>query len=154
MDILQSFTSVAYPQANGQVESGIRNRAIIPAEVLIPTNRITTFDEQQNDEALRENLDALEERRIIAHIQQPEKKKKIANHYDKKVKPLDFQLKDLVLHSKEASRQQDVGKLGPRWEGPYKVVSVTEYGTYHLETPDGVPIQCPWHAFHLKKYHV
>ncbi|XP_071727539.1 uncharacterized protein [Rutidosis leptorrhynchoides] len=70
---------------------------VIPAEVLIPTNRITTFDEQQNDESLRENLDALEERRTIAHIRQAEKKQKIANHYNKKVKPLDFQLNDLVL---------------------------------------------------------
>ncbi|XP_071699861.1 uncharacterized protein [Rutidosis leptorrhynchoides] len=78
--------------------------AVIPAEVLVPTNRVTTFDEQQNDEALRENLDALEERRTIAHIRQAEKKQKIANHYEKKVKPLDFQLNDLVLRSNEASR--------------------------------------------------
>ncbi|XP_071718768.1 uncharacterized protein [Rutidosis leptorrhynchoides] len=159
MDIQQSFTSVAYPQANGQVEvtnrdivAGIKARLgkhqqgwvdelqhvlwahrttpkestnetpfslvygteeVIPAEVLIPTTRITTFDEQQNDEALRENLDALEERRTIEHIWQAEKKQKIANHYNKKVKPLDFQLHNLVLRSNEAIRQRDVGKLGP-----------------------------------------
>ncbi|XP_071695440.1 uncharacterized protein [Rutidosis leptorrhynchoides] len=167
MDIQQSFTSVAYPQANGQVEvinrdivAGIKARlgkhqqgwvdelqhvlwahrttpkdntnetpfslvygteAVIPTEVLVPTDRIKEFDEQQNDDALRENLDALEERRTIAHIRN------------------------------KASRQQDVGKLGPRWEGPYRVVGITEYGAYHLETPDGVLIQLPWHAFHLKK---
>ncbi|XP_071740818.1 uncharacterized protein [Rutidosis leptorrhynchoides] len=210
MDIQQSFTSVAYAQANGEVEvtnkdiemslwvttdivAGIKPRlgkqqqgwvdklqhvlwvnrttpkdttnetpfslvygteVVIPAEVLIPTNRITTFDEQQNDEALRENLDALEERQTIAHIWKAEKKQKIANHYDKKVKRLDFQLNDLVLRSNEASRQQDVIKLGPRREGPYRVVGITDYCAYHLETPDGIPIQRPWHAFHLKKYHV
>ncbi|XP_071714492.1 uncharacterized protein [Rutidosis leptorrhynchoides] len=159
MYIQQSFTFVAYPQANVQVEVTNRDivavikarlgkhqqgwvdelqhllwahrttpkysmnetpfnlvygtEAVIPAEVLVPTNRIITFDEQQNDEALRENLDVLEERRTIAHIQQAEKKQKITNLYDKKVKPLDFQLNDLVLHSNEASRQQDVEKLGP-----------------------------------------
>ncbi|XP_071713190.1 uncharacterized protein [Rutidosis leptorrhynchoides] len=129
-------------------------KAVIPAEVLVSTNRITAFDEQQNDEALQKNLDALEERRTIAHIRQVEKKQKIPNHYDKKVKPLDFQLNDLVLRSNKASRQQDVGKLGPRWEGPYRVIGITNYSAYHLETPDGVPIQHPWHAFHLKKYHV
>ncbi|XP_071704923.1 uncharacterized protein [Rutidosis leptorrhynchoides] len=115
--------------------------AVILAEILVPTKRITTFDGQQNDETLRENLDALEERRTIAHIRQAEKKKKNENHYDKKVKPLDFQLHDLVLRSKEASRQQDVGKLGPRWEGPYRVVGITDYGAYYLETPDGIPVQ-------------
>ncbi|XP_071713314.1 uncharacterized protein [Rutidosis leptorrhynchoides] len=107
MDIQQSFTSVAYPQANGQEEVTNRDivavikarlgkhrqgwvdelqhvlwahrktpkdsmnktpfslvygtEAVIPTKVLVPTNRITTFDEQQNDEALREDLDALEE---------------------------------------------------------------------------------------------
>ncbi|XP_071696931.1 uncharacterized protein [Rutidosis leptorrhynchoides] len=65
-------------------------KAVIPAEVLVPTKRITTFDEQQNDEALRENLDALEERRTLAHIWQAKKKQKIANHYDKKVKRWTF----------------------------------------------------------------
>ncbi|XP_071714678.1 uncharacterized protein [Rutidosis leptorrhynchoides] len=200
MDIQQSFTSVACPQANGQVEltnrdivAGIKARlakhrkgwvdelqhvlwahrttpkdstnetpfslvydieAVIPDEVLVLAKRITMFDEQQNDESLRENLDALEERQTIAHIRQAEKKQKIANHYDKKFKPLDFQLHDLVLRSNEASRQQDVGKLGPRWEGPYKVIGITDYGAYHLKTPDGIPIQCPWHTLHLKKYHV
>ncbi|XP_071712955.1 uncharacterized protein [Rutidosis leptorrhynchoides] len=170
MDIQHSFTFLAYPQANGQVEVtnrdiivGIKSRlgkhrqgwvdelqhvlwahrttpkdstnetpvslvygteAVIPAEVLVPTDRIIAFDAQQNDDALRENLDALEERRTIAHIRN------------------------------EASQQQDVQKLGPKWEGPYRVIGITEYGAYHLETPDGVPIQCPWHAFHLKKYHV
>ncbi|XP_071736480.1 uncharacterized protein [Rutidosis leptorrhynchoides] len=120
--------------------------AVIPAEVLVSTNRITTFDEQQDD-----YLDALEERRTIAHIRQAEKKQKLANHYDKK---LSHWINELVLRSNEASRQQDVGKLVPRWEGPYRVVDITDYGAYHLETPDGVPIQRPWHAFHLKKYHV
>ncbi|XP_071735569.1 uncharacterized protein [Rutidosis leptorrhynchoides] len=114
MDIQQSFTSVAYPQANGQVEVTSRDivarikarlgkhrqgwvdelphvlwahrttpkdstnetpfslvygtEAVIPTEVLVQTKRITAFDEQHNDEALRENLDAFEERRTIAHI--------------------------------------------------------------------------------------
>ncbi|XP_071687443.1 uncharacterized protein [Rutidosis leptorrhynchoides] len=133
--------------ANGQVE--VTNRDIV-ADIKARLE----FDEQQNDDALRENLDALEEWRTIAHTRQAKKKQQIANHYDKKVKPLDFQLKDLVLRNNEASRQQDVRKLGPRWEGPYRVIGITEYGAYHLETPDGVPIQRPWHAFHLKKYHV
>ncbi|XP_071712498.1 uncharacterized protein [Rutidosis leptorrhynchoides] len=127
MDIQQSFTSVAYPQANGHVEvtnrdivAGIKARLgkhrqgwvdelqhvlwahrttpkesmnetpfslvygteeVILAEILVPTTCITAFDEHQNDEALRENLDA-------------------------------------------------------------------------LETPDEIPLRRPWHAFHLKKYHV
>ncbi|XP_071738269.1 uncharacterized protein [Rutidosis leptorrhynchoides] len=94
--------------------------AVIPAEVFIPTTLVMAFDEQQNDEA--------------------EKKQKIANQYNKKVKPLDFQLHNLVLRRNEASRQQDVRKLGPRWEGPYRVVGITDNSAYHLETLDGIPL--------------
>ncbi|XP_071699501.1 uncharacterized protein [Rutidosis leptorrhynchoides] len=99
---------------------------VILPEVIVLNARINEFDEHENDDALRENFDTLEERRTITSIRQAEKKRKIANHFNKKVKPLDFQLNDL-----------DIGKLGPHWEGPYKVVSINDYSAYHLEMLDG-----------------
>ncbi|XP_071728254.1 uncharacterized protein [Rutidosis leptorrhynchoides] len=116
--------------------------AVIPTEVIVQTARINAFDKQKNDDALRENLDTLKQRRNIAFIRQAEKKQKIVNHYKNKVKPLDFQLNNLVLQSNEANREQDIGKLGPRWEGPYNVVGINNYGAYHLETPDRILL---WH---------
>ncbi|XP_071726952.1 uncharacterized protein [Rutidosis leptorrhynchoides] len=114
LGIKQNFTSVAHPQANGQVEvtnkeivAGIKARlglsqtgwvdelpnvlwahrttpkwstgetpfsivygteAVIPAEICVPTQRIMTFDIEANSEALRENLNLLEERRLMAAI--------------------------------------------------------------------------------------
>ncbi|XP_071687920.1 uncharacterized protein [Rutidosis leptorrhynchoides] len=44
--------------------------AVIPAELMVPTKCIRSFDELSNDEGLRGNLDMLEERREIASIRE------------------------------------------------------------------------------------
>ncbi|XP_071705023.1 uncharacterized protein [Rutidosis leptorrhynchoides] len=154
LNIKQTFTSVAYPQANGQCEVtnrdivlGIKARlglcqrgwidelpnalwvhrttlkgatnetpfslvygseAVIPAEINVPTMRIASFDESSNSEELCENLNLVEERREMAAIKE-----------------------------NEASRAEDTGKLGPKWEGPYKVISVSDTGAYRLASLDG-----------------
>ncbi|XP_071738424.1 uncharacterized protein [Rutidosis leptorrhynchoides] len=42
--------------------------AVIPAEIRVPTHRILAFDVESNSFILRENLNLLEERRIMAFI--------------------------------------------------------------------------------------
>ncbi|GJZ30423.1 hypothetical protein Tco_0575470 [Tanacetum coccineum] len=37
----------------------------------------------------------------------------------------------------DASRAEDIGKLGPKWEGPYKVTEVLGRGVYKLRDCDG-----------------
>ncbi|XP_071727830.1 uncharacterized protein [Rutidosis leptorrhynchoides] len=77
LNIKQTFTSVAHPQANGQckvtnrdIVLGIKARDVIPAEINVPTMRITSFDESSNSEELRENLNLVEERRETAAIKE------------------------------------------------------------------------------------
>ena len=73
--------------------------------------------------------------------------------YDKNIKPRSFQIGDLVLRKVVANtRNLNDGKLGPNWEGPYKVVSFTGIGSYRLENMDGKPIPKPWNICNLKKY--
>ncbi|XP_071728801.1 uncharacterized protein [Rutidosis leptorrhynchoides] len=120
LNIKQTFTSVAHPQANGQVEvtnkeivAGIKARlglsqtkwvdevpyvlwahrttpkrstgetpfslvygteAVIPAEIRVPTQRVLAFDIENNSFILCENLNLLEERRIMAAIRQADAK--------------------------------------------------------------------------------
>ena len=45
------------------------------------------------------------------------------------------------------------GKLGPNWEGPYRIMLWQRKGTYHLETLDGWKFQHPWNTEHLWKYY-
>ncbi|XP_071712989.1 uncharacterized protein [Rutidosis leptorrhynchoides] len=97
--------------------------AVIPAEICVPTQRIMAFDIEANSDALRENLNLLEERRLMAAIRQADHKHKMAKYYNKKVKHTQFEVGDLVLRDNEASRQIKFRKLAPKWEGPYKVTS-------------------------------
>ncbi|XP_071699829.1 uncharacterized protein [Rutidosis leptorrhynchoides] len=98
INIKQTFTSVAHPQANGQVEvtnkeivAGIKastgetpfslvydTETVIPAEIRVPTQRVLAFDIENNSTVLRENLNLLEERRIMAAIRQAGAKQKMA----------------------------------------------------------------------------
>ncbi|XP_071688092.1 uncharacterized protein [Rutidosis leptorrhynchoides] len=92
--------------------------AIIPAEILVPTKRVQSFDESSNGEGLRANLDMLEEHREIAAIQEAMNKHKISKYYDMRVKPLSFKVGEYVWRNNEASRAEDTGKFGPNWECP------------------------------------
>ena len=45
------------------------------------------------------------------------------------------------------------GKLGPSWEGPYRVTSVAGMATYQLEDLDGIIVPRPWNVNNLQKYY-
>jgi hypothetical protein len=63
---------------------------------------------------------------------------KMAQHYNLKVKPRQFSIGDLVLRKVTlATKDPSQGKLGPNWEGLYKVIEIRRLGTYHLEDSDG-----------------
>ena len=48
----------------------------------------------------------------------------MAECYDKRVKLRRLNIGDLVLHKvTPATKDPTQGKLGPAWEGPYKVIS-------------------------------
>ena len=79
---------------------------------------------------------------------------RMARQYNSRVRHRDFQVGDLVLRKvMGATRDPAQGKLGPNWEGPYRVQSWKRKGTYHLETTDGEKLPHPWNAEHLIKYY-
>ena len=62
----------------------------------------------------------------------------MARYYNAKVKPRKFFIGDLVLRKVTlATKDPTQGKLGPNWEGPYKVVEIRRQGTYHLKDTNG-----------------
>lgn len=77
----------------------------------------------------------------------------MTRHYNKRVRPIRFNKMELVLRRvKVATQDLAQRKLGPKWEGPYKVVDYFNSGTYHLETLDGPKLLHPWNAKHVRKY--
>ena len=62
---------------------------------------------------------------------------KIRQWYDKRVKAKPLTLGDLVLRKVRGTmKNPSRGKLGPNWEGPYRITLVVSTGAYYLEDLD------------------
>ncbi|GJV22381.1 reverse transcriptase domain-containing protein [Tanacetum coccineum] len=128
--------------------------AVIPAEIGMPTIRTAEVDLVQNNEALEINLDLLEERREEAAIREAKSKAKMEKYYNAKVRNTSFKPGDLVYRNNDASRAEDTGKLGPKWEGPYEVTEALGKGAYKLRDRDGKQLSQTWNISNLKKCYV
>ena len=96
-----------------------------------------SYDEDKKKEAIRLQLDLVDEVRAIAKQRLARYQNLMAKHYNTKVRHRDFQVGDLVLRKvMGVARDPSQGKLGPNWEGPYKIALWQRKGTYHLETMD------------------
>ena len=120
----------------------------------MPSFRVSNFDKEINEAELRINLDLFEEKRENVELRQMAYKCQVAKYYNQRVRHRSFLPGDLVLQKVTLStKEPNAGKLGPTWEGPYKVIKVSRTGTYWLEDPDGKVLSHPWNAEHLKKYY-
>ena len=117
----------------------------------MPTFRTMMTDVRDNDEEINLNLNLLQERREMAAIREAKYKKKVEQYYNRRVRPESFRVGDFVYRKNEASRVESQGKLGPNWEGPYKIIEAYQHGSYKLQTMDDVEVPRPWHAINLKK---
>ena len=82
------------------------------------------YDKSKNDEALRLQLDLVDEVRATAEQRLARYQNIMARNYNSKVRHRDFQVGDLVLTKvMGAAKDPAQGKLSPNWEGPYKVTS-------------------------------
>nr|GEU80325.1 reverse transcriptase domain-containing protein [Tanacetum cinerariifolium] len=128
--------------------------AVIPTEIGMPTLRTAKVDLIGNNEALEINLDLLEERREEAAIREAKSKPKMENYYNSKVRNTSFKPGDLVYQNNGASRVEDTGKLGPKWEGPYEVTEALGKGAYKIRGRDGKQLSRTWNISNLKKCHI
>ncbi|GJY48465.1 reverse transcriptase domain-containing protein [Tanacetum coccineum] len=178
--INQHFASVKHPQTNGLVEranrslgEGIKARLEARSKnwmeelphvlwahrtMIKSSNGDTPFslttaevNLEENKEALEINLDLLEERREQAAIREAKSKAKMERYYNSKVRSVSFKPGDLVYRNNEASRVEDTGKLGPKWEGSYEVTEALGKGAYKLRDRDGNQLPRTWNVSNLKK---
>ncbi|GJU20534.1 hypothetical protein Tco_1153876 [Tanacetum coccineum] len=120
--------------------------AVIPAEIGMPTFRTAEVDMDKNDEALQINLELLEEKQEQAAIAEAKSKRKMEKYYNAKVRNTRFKPGDFVYRSNEASRAEDIGKLGPKWEGPYEVTEALGKGSYRLKDSNGKELPRAWNV--------
>ena len=127
---------------------------VIPLENGFPMMRTSTFTLDGNDELLKKNLDLVEERRENTMVQLAYYQHKFKQGYDMNVKLKPLAPGDLVLRKGLGNIKNPAwGKLGPNWEGPYRITSVTGIGAYYLEDLDEKTVLHPWNVNNLKRYY-
>ncbi|GKA45610.1 reverse transcriptase domain-containing protein [Tanacetum coccineum] len=89
---------------------------------------------------LRLNLELLDERRETTSIREARYKQQVEKYYNKKVRHVQFKVGEFVLRRNEVSRAANTGKLGPTWEGPYKVIQAFQSVAYKLSNMEGEEI--------------
>ena len=127
--------------------------AVIPLNVELPSLQVENFDPQQNEDQLRASLDFIEETRERASIRMAAYQHRVAKYYNSRVKSKIFEQGDLVLRKAEASQPTEIGKLSPKWEGPYQVIKVIRPGAYQLQRMDGSIVPRTWNSENLRKYY-
>ena len=99
--------------------------AVAPVEIGLKSPLIELASVEHDEEALRLNLDHLDEKREQVLKRTEDYQRKTTRYYDRKVKPRSYKPGDLVLKKLLPTRKDPTqGKLGPNWEGPYIVSHV------------------------------
>ena len=79
---------------------------------------------------------------------------KLKQGYDTNVKLRLLAPRDLVLRKVLGTTKNPAwGKLGPNWEGLYRIMSVARIGVYYLENLDEKTVLYPWNVNNLKRYY-
>ncbi|KAL2250116.1 UNVERIFIED_CONTAM: hypothetical protein Sindi_2485300 [Sesamum indicum] len=115
------------------------------------SHRVTMYDPTTNREERCLDLEVIEEKREIAVCQVLHHKSLMMKNYNKRLRPRQFQVGDLVLKKVEVSKH--VEKLDLGWKGPYKVTEIKRRGTYRLQDLEGRDLPRPWNVQNLKKFY-
>ena len=128
-------------------------KSIIPPEIGMPTIR-SDVPEQENAELVLKDLDMVDELRESATVRIASYQCRLANSYNKRVKPRMFQPGDLVLRKIfENTVDPEVEKFQPNWEGPYLITRAGESRSNALDKLDRTTIPKMWNAMHFKRYY-
>ena len=85
---------------------------VILVEISLLSSRVAGFMQNHNDECMIGNLDALEERTDMVTVRLADYQQKLVQGYNKKVRPWEFVLRDLVLRKAIGSMKgHNAGKL-------------------------------------------
>ena len=96
----------------------------------------------------------IEEKRENAMVRLAHYQQKLKQGYDANVKLRPLTPGDLVLRKVVgAAKNPAWGKLGPNWEGSYRITSEAGIGAYFLEDLDEHVIPHPWNVNNLNRYY-
>ena len=118
------MTTVRTPTRENPFKLAYESEAVIPTEVHMANHRVMMYQEKDNTEQIHLNLDLIDEVRMDAEHRTGKYKNLMARQYDAMVKPRRFNIGDLVLKKVSlATKDPSPWKLGPNWEGPYRIIN-------------------------------
>ncbi|XP_075665561.1 uncharacterized protein LOC142635255 [Castanea sativa] len=130
LGITNRYSTLAYPQGNGQVKAV--NKVIVRE-----LKKRLDDSKGSNDNLLEKSLDLIKEQRKNAMVKLGYYQQKLKQGYDLNVKLRPLAPGDLVLRKVlRTTKNSAWGKLGPNWEGPYRITSVAGIRAYFLEDLD------------------
>ena len=107
-------TTVRTPTGKTPFKLAYGSEAVIPAEVHMANHGVMMYQDKDNEEQLRLNLDLIDEARMDAEYRTTKYKNLMAMQYDAMVKSRHFNIGDLVLKKVSlATKNPAYGKLGP-----------------------------------------
>ena len=128
--------------------------AVAPVEIGLKSPMIELASVEHNEEALRLNIDLLDEKHDLVQKRIEDYQRKTTRYYDQRVKPRSYKPGDLVLKKLMPARKNPThGKLWPNWEGPYIVSRIVRPGNYELQIGEGKFLSHSWNAEHLKRFY-
>jgi hypothetical protein len=124
--------------------------AMLPVEITHEAPRIAAYDETTSNEALQDDIDALDKARYVALARATQYQQSLRNYHSTRVRPCSFIVGDLILRIKQDSH----GKSESPWLGPYIVTEVIPGGAYRLQDKKiGKDEGNPWNAEQLQRFY-
>nr|GFB50499.1 reverse transcriptase domain-containing protein [Tanacetum cinerariifolium] len=113
-------TMIKLSHGNTPFSLTYETKAVIPAEIRMPTYRTAVMNDVYNNEELRLNLDLLEERRECAAIREAKAKLKMTKYYNTRVRGVTFRhgdfftvvMRQVMLLMEESSARSGKDPMG------------------------------------------
>ena len=116
-------TTARTPTGETPFRLAYESDAVIPAEVGLTSYRVENYAEGKNEEAIRLQLGLVDEVHATVEQRLARYQNLMAKHYNSNVRHRDFQVRVLVIRKvMGATKDPSQGKLGPNWEGPYRIM--------------------------------
>ncbi|XP_073051302.1 uncharacterized protein [Primulina eburnea] len=130
---------------------------VLPFEIMVPSMRVAKQIElslEHYNEAMIMELEELDELRIQAYNALLLKKQKVARIYNKRINKKSFHEGEIVwkVILPLGTKDREMGKWSPNWEGPFKVHKVLDGNSYWLSILDGHPHKRCINGKYLKPY--
>ncbi|XP_060170734.1 uncharacterized protein LOC132601677 [Lycium barbarum] len=134
-----------------------RTKAVIPAEVAIPSLRIIQKAELDNTEWVRaryEKLALIDEKKDSCHMSRLAVPQRMSRGFDKRIRTRFFQIGKMVLKRFFPHQDEYKGKFSPNWQGPYVFCKVLSEGMVVLAEMDGQEWPKPINLDAIKRYYI